>query len=156
MCIKIILGTINPRIRELPVSFLWDRVFLDTGLGAEKLSEDQDDRNRKWAGNELVRNMRRSTKEKAAEAFTSAAYLFLVSKGGLFVFAAVNSLKSWVKTQSFCPLYGHFVTHMPHLCQENSCVIIQLQNYPQTQTSTWVQMNSSAIQKPHEMDPLPT
>jgi hypothetical protein len=28
-----------------------DRIFLDTGLGAEKLREDQDDWNGKWAEN---------------------------------------------------------------------------------------------------------
>jgi len=36
----------------------------------------------------------------------SVATSSLVSKGGLFDFVAVNSLKSWAKTQSFCPLYG--------------------------------------------------
>jgi hypothetical protein len=38
---------------------LWDRIFLDADLGAERLREDQDNWNGKWAGNELVRNIRK-------------------------------------------------------------------------------------------------
>lgn len=66
---------------------------------------------------------------KSRQSFHFSGLSFLVSKGGLFVFVAVNSLKSWAKTQSFCPLYVDFVTHLTHHCQENSCIKIELKNY---------------------------